>query len=299
MWPRARPGCGRGPGWRPAWTPCSWTRRASCRWPTCWRWPGRRGTGCCSATRSSSPSRVTSRTRPARAPPRSARAHPGRPGDDAGGRRAAARPDLADAPGPVPVHLSGVLRRQAARGRRAGPPGDPGLGLRAAPRRGAAPGQHQRLAGRGPRGGAAGGAADRPDMARQEWDRTSQETHGHPDRHAYNAQIRAIEAALSASGQTGFRVGTVDKCPGQEAPVVIYSMATSSADEAPRGLDFLYDPHRLNVATSRATALAIIVASPDLIRVSCRTPHQMVLANALCRPTRTELIRNNLYRVEH
>ena len=91
----------------------------------------------------------------------------------------------------------------------------------------------------------------------------------------YNAQIRAIQTALTASGQTGFRVGTVDKFQGQEAPVVIYSMATSSADEAPRGLEFLYDPHRLNVATSRARALAIIVASPDLIRVSCRTPHQM------------------------
>jgi AAA domain len=61
----------------------------------------------------------------------------------------------------------------------------------------------------------------------------------------YNAQIRAIQRALAASGQTGFRVGTVDKFQGQEAPAVIYSMATSSADEAPRGLDFLYDPHRL------------------------------------------------------
>jgi superfamily I DNA and/or RNA helicase len=80
----------------------------------------------------------------------------------------------------------------------------------------------------------------------------------------------------------------VDKFQGQEAPAVIYSMATSSADEAPRGLDFLYDPHRLNVATSRARALAIIVASPDLIRVSCRTPHQMVLANALCRAWETD-----------
>ena len=99
----------------------------------------------------------------------------------------------------------------------------------------------------------------------------------------YNAQIRAIQDALAARGLTGFRVGTVDKFQGREAPVVIYSMATSSADEAPRGLDFLYDRHRLNVATSRARAMAIIVASPDLIRVSCRTPHQMTLANALCR----------------
>ncbi|MGH3154645.1 MAG: DEAD/DEAH box helicase, partial [Streptosporangiaceae bacterium] len=108
----------------------------------------------------------------------------------------------------------------------------------------------------------------------------------------YNAQIRAIQEALRGRGLTGaaltglrvgLRVGTVDKFQGREAPVVIYSMATSSADEAPRGLDFLYDRHRLNVATSRARAMAIIVASPDLIRVSCRTPHQMTLANALCR----------------
>jgi uncharacterized protein len=99
----------------------------------------------------------------------------------------------------------------------------------------------------------------------------------------YNAQIRAIETALGAQGLGGFRVGTVDKFQGREAPVVIYSMATSSAEEAPRGMEFLYDTHRLNVATSRARALAIIVASPDLIRVSCRTPAQMMLANALCR----------------
>jgi uncharacterized protein len=103
----------------------------------------------------------------------------------------------------------------------------------------------------------------------------------------YNAQIRVIQSALTASGQTGFTVGTVDKFQGRQGPAVIYSMATSSADEAPRGMEFLYDLHRLNVATSRARALAIIVASPDLIRVSCRTPHQMVLANALCRAWET------------
>ena len=59
-------------------------------------------------------------------------------------------------------------------------------------------------------------------------------------------------------------------------------MATSSADDAPRGMEFLYDLHRLNVATSRARALAIIVASPDLVRVACQTARQMRLANALC-----------------
>jgi len=87
---------------------------------------------------------------------------------------------------------------------------------------------------------------------------------------------------LATRGLTGFRVGTVDKFRCREALVVIYSMATSSADEAPRGLEFLYDRHRLNVATSRARAMAIIVVSPDLIRVPCGTPHQMTLANAIC-----------------
>jgi uncharacterized protein len=100
----------------------------------------------------------------------------------------------------------------------------------------------------------------------------------------YNAQIRAIEDALVRAGcPAGVRVGTVDKFQGREAPVAIYSMATSSADDAPRGLEFLYDPHRLNVATSRARAMAIVVASTDLVRVACRTPRQMYLANALCR----------------
>jgi predicted RecB family nuclease len=99
----------------------------------------------------------------------------------------------------------------------------------------------------------------------------------------YNAQIRAIQSTAAATGLPRLQVGTVDKFQGREAPVVIYSMATSSADDAPRGMEFLYDLHRLNVATSRAKALAIIVASPDLSRVACQTPRQMHLANALCR----------------
>ena len=100
----------------------------------------------------------------------------------------------------------------------------------------------------------------------------------------YNAQVRAIREALTAAEcPAGIGVGTVDKFQGREAPVAIYSMATSSGDEAPRGLEFLYDHRRLNVATSRAKALAIIVASPRLIQVSCKTPRQMLLVNALCR----------------
>jgi hypothetical protein len=99
----------------------------------------------------------------------------------------------------------------------------------------------------------------------------------------YNAQVREIQDSLAEVGHPGVRVGTVDKFQGREAPVAIYSLATSSSDDAPRGMEFLYDLHRLNVATSRARALAIFVASPDLIRVFCRTPRQMLLANALCR----------------
>ncbi len=99
----------------------------------------------------------------------------------------------------------------------------------------------------------------------------------------YNAQIREIERALAEANISGVQVGTVDKFQGREAPAVIYSMATSSAEDAPRGMEFLFDLHRLNVAISRARAVAIIVASPDLARVFCRTPRQMVLANALCR----------------
>jgi uncharacterized protein len=94
----------------------------------------------------------------------------------------------------------------------------------------------------------------------------------------YNAQVSALSERLPDA-----RVGTVDKFQGQEAPVVIYSMATSSPEDAPRGMEFLYDLHRLNVATSRARCVCIVVASPRLFEPECRTPHQMRLANALCR----------------
>jgi uncharacterized protein len=78
-------------------------------------------------------------------------------------------------------------------------------------------------------------------------------------------------------------VGTVDKFQGQEAPISIYSMTSSSAADAPRGLGFLYSRNRLNVATSRARCVALVVASPELGRVRARTPEDMRLANALCR----------------
>ena len=95
----------------------------------------------------------------------------------------------------------------------------------------------------------------------------------------YNAQVGAIRRLLPSEA----RVGTVDKFQGQEAPISIYSLTTSSAELAPRGMDFLYSRHRLNVATSRARCVAVVAASPDLLRVRARTPEQMRLANALCR----------------
>ena len=81
----------------------------------------------------------------------------------------------------------------------------------------------------------------------------------------------------------GIRIGTVDTFQGQEAPVAIYSMATSSPADAPRDFDFLYSGNRLNVAISRARGLAVLVCSPELLDVSPRTPEQLRLANALCR----------------
>jgi uncharacterized protein len=94
----------------------------------------------------------------------------------------------------------------------------------------------------------------------------------------YNAQVFEIQHRLP-----GARVGTVDKFQGQEAPVAIYSMATSTHADAPRGMEFLYSLNRLNVATSRAKCVSIIVSSPQLFEPECRTPRQLQLANAFCR----------------
>jgi uncharacterized protein len=94
----------------------------------------------------------------------------------------------------------------------------------------------------------------------------------------YNAQVFEIQQHLP-----GVRVGTVDKFQGQEAPIAIYSTATSSPADAPRGMEFLYSLNRLNVATSRARCLSILVSSPLLFEAECRTPRQIQLANAFCR----------------
>jgi uncharacterized protein len=93
----------------------------------------------------------------------------------------------------------------------------------------------------------------------------------------YNAQVSALIERLP-----GMRVGTVDKFQGQEAPVVIYSMTSSSHEDAPRGMSFLFSPNRLNVATSRAKSVCILVAAPKLLEPECKTIDQMRWANGLC-----------------
>ena len=95
----------------------------------------------------------------------------------------------------------------------------------------------------------------------------------------YNAQVSDLLGRLPP----GARVGTVDKFQGQDAPVVIYSLTTSSPEDAPRGMEFLYSLNRLNVATSRGMTNVIVIGSPRLFEPECRTPRQIQLANALCR----------------
>jgi uncharacterized protein len=94
----------------------------------------------------------------------------------------------------------------------------------------------------------------------------------------YNAQVRCLREHLP----DGVRIGTVDKFQGQEAAVCFFSMATSSGEEIPRHLEFLFSRNRLNVAVSRARAQAVLVCSPELLHIRCRNADQMRLLNALC-----------------
>lgn len=95
----------------------------------------------------------------------------------------------------------------------------------------------------------------------------------------YNVQVNHLRSALP----DGARVGTVDKFQGQEAPVVLVSMVTSTAEDLPRHMEFLYSRNRLNVAVSRAQCLAIVVLNPRLLEAPCGTVEQMRLVNVFCR----------------
>jgi uncharacterized protein len=95
----------------------------------------------------------------------------------------------------------------------------------------------------------------------------------------YNMAVRCIRERVP----TGVRVGTVDRFQGQQAPVVFYAMSCSAGEDAPRGIDFLFDAHRLNVAISRAECLAILVHSPRLLDADSPTLDAMQLLNGVCR----------------
>ena len=95
----------------------------------------------------------------------------------------------------------------------------------------------------------------------------------------YNAQVAELRKSLPNNA----RVGTVDKFQGQEAPVVIYSLASSSVEDAPRGMEFLFSPNRLNVGTSRARCCVIVVASQSLFQPECKSPKEIRWANAFCK----------------
>ena len=98
----------------------------------------------------------------------------------------------------------------------------------------------------------------------------------------YNAQVRCLREHLDAAGLSDVPVGTVDKFQGQEAAIAFFSMATSSGQDVPRNVEFLYSRNRLNVAVSRARCIAVLVANPQLMTIRCRTVEQMRLVNALC-----------------
>jgi hypothetical protein len=94
----------------------------------------------------------------------------------------------------------------------------------------------------------------------------------------YNMQVALLKSRLPA----GARVGTVDKIQGQQAAVVLISMTTSSGDDIPRNIEFLYSRNRLNVAISRAKCLAVVFANPKLLEITCSTIEEMRLVNTLC-----------------
>lgn len=94
----------------------------------------------------------------------------------------------------------------------------------------------------------------------------------------YNLQVEALINKLPE-----IEVGTVDRFQRREAPVVIYSMTSSSSKDAPQGMGFLYNPNRLNVATSRAKCICILVVSPEILEPECHSIEQMRYANGICR----------------
>jgi uncharacterized protein len=97
----------------------------------------------------------------------------------------------------------------------------------------------------------------------------------------FNLQVRMLQDRFGHEA----KVGTVDKFQGQQAAVVIVSMCSSSIEDSPRGADFLLSLNRLNVAITRAKALAIVVGNPKLGENRCNSINEMELVNLYCRLT--------------
>jgi uncharacterized protein len=99
----------------------------------------------------------------------------------------------------------------------------------------------------------------------------------------YNDQVRLLRERLDSSALTrGVSVGTVDKFQGRQAPIVFFTMTSSSAEDMPRGSDFLFSRNRLNVAVSRAQCLAYLVCTEQLLRSRAKTVEEMHLIATLC-----------------
>ncbi len=95
----------------------------------------------------------------------------------------------------------------------------------------------------------------------------------------YNAQVRALQAALSPDA----RVGSVDKFQGQQAPVCILSLCSSYGEYGSRGLAFILDRNRINVAISRAQCMAVVVADPRIANTVAANLAEMGLINLFCK----------------
>ena len=95
----------------------------------------------------------------------------------------------------------------------------------------------------------------------------------------YNHQVNKLRQALGEQA----KVGSIDKFQGQEAPIVFLSMCASNANESARGMDFLFDKSRINVAVSRAQCMTVVVYSPALLETSARNIEQLGMVNLFCR----------------
>ncbi len=102
---------------------------------------------------------------------------------------------------------------------------------------------------------------------------------------AYNAQVALLRSELTRAGLAGVRVGTVDKLQGQQAPVVMVSMAASSPADVPRGMEFLLSRNRVNVAVSRGQWATIVLRSPLLTDYLPHSPNGLAELGAFIRLT--------------